>query len=56
VIAEHLYREGRFQLADQFVQEAALPGAEQLKAPYIALHTVLQEVRENGGSQQNIQQ
>eukprot|EP00879_Flechtneria_rotunda_P020971 GHRR01022082.1.p1 GENE.GHRR01022082.1~~GHRR01022082.1.p1 ORF type:complete len:278 (+),score=107.40 GHRR01022082.1:190-1023(+) len=45
VIAEHLYREGRFELADEFVQEAALPGADELKAPYVALHTVLQQIR-----------
>lgn len=45
VIAEHLYREGRFQLGDAFVHEAALPGGSGLKAPYVALHTVLQQVR-----------
>lgn len=44
MLAQHLYREGRFELADEFVQEAQLPGAEDLKAPYIALHTVLQQV------------
>jgi hypothetical protein len=45
VIAEHLYREGRFELADEFTAEAALPGAAELRAPYIELHTVLQQVR-----------
>lgn len=45
VIAEHLYREGRFELADQFVAEAALPGGPELKATYVALHTVLQEIK-----------
>jgi hypothetical protein len=52
VIAEHLYREGRFELADEFVSEAALPGAAELRAPYIALHTVLQQVRHGRASMQ----
>lgn len=47
VIAEHLYREGRFDLADEFVAEAALPGAAELRAPYIALHTVLQQIQQH---------
>lgn len=45
VIAEHLYREGRFDLADQFVAEAGVSDAAHLKAPYTALHTVLEQVR-----------
>jgi hypothetical protein len=45
VIAEHLYREGRFDLADQFVSEAQVADASHLKAPYTALHTVLEQVR-----------
>jgi hypothetical protein len=44
VIAEHLYREGRFELADQFVCEAGVADAAHLKAPYTALHSVLEQV------------
>eukprot|EP00882_Tetradesmus_deserticola_P013141 GHRQ01013934.1.p1 GENE.GHRQ01013934.1~~GHRQ01013934.1.p1 ORF type:complete len:322 (+),score=158.98 GHRQ01013934.1:2-967(+) len=47
VIAEHLYREGRFQLADEFTAEAAWAGAAQLRAPYVALHTVLQQIKQH---------
>jgi hypothetical protein len=45
VIAEHLYREGRFQLADKFVAEAAIPDAQSIKGPYTALHSILEQVR-----------
>jgi hypothetical protein len=44
VIAEHFYREGRFQLGDAFVEEARVAGADAIKAPYVSLHGVLQQV------------
>lgn len=44
VIAEHLYREGRFDLGEQFVAEANVPDADRIKAPYLSLHAVLEEV------------
>ncbi|KAF8058345.1 RMD5 [Scenedesmus sp. PABB004] len=46
VIAEHLYREGRFALADAFVAEAGLPGGDELRQPYVALHAVLQQIKQ----------
>lgn len=45
VLAEHFYREGRFDLGDLLAREAKLPnGAEQLKAPYSAMHKILTQV------------
>jgi hypothetical protein len=45
VIAEHFYREGRFEIADQFVAEAGVVGAAESKEPFIQVHNVLKEVR-----------
>eukprot|EP00877_Chromochloris_zofingiensis_P001811 jgi/Chrzof1/11630/Cz06g02260.t1 len=45
VIAEHLYREGRFDLGEQFVAEANVPDADRIKAPYLSLHAVLEEIK-----------
>jgi hypothetical protein len=50
VIAEHFYREGRFELGDTFVSEAGVAGAEAIKAPYVSLHRVLQQVRAGAGA------
>ena len=44
VIAEHLYREGRFALGDALAAEAGLMDAEGLRAPYCDMHTVLEQV------------
>lgn len=51
VIAEHFYREGRFELGDSFAREAGVPGGAELKAPYMDMHRVLQRVggRAGGG-------
>ena len=51
VVAEHLFHEGRFDVGDLFAGEAGL-GAEAaaaLKQPYVAMHSVLQEVRRGLG-------
>ncbi|PNW76421.1 hypothetical protein CHLRE_11g467574v5 [Chlamydomonas reinhardtii] len=45
VIAEHLYREGRFALGDALAAEAGLMDAEGLRAPYCDMHTVLEQIR-----------
>lgn len=45
VIAEHFYREGKFEIADRFAAEAQIPESEQLKRPYIAMHTVLAQIK-----------
>ncbi|GLC47422.1 hypothetical protein PLESTB_000542700 [Pleodorina starrii] len=45
VIAEHFYREGRFALGDALAAEAGLMDAEALRAPYAAMHTVLEQIR-----------
>lgn len=44
VVAEHFYREGRFELGDVLAVEAGLMDAEALRAPYAAMHTVLEQV------------
>lgn len=43
-VAAHLYREGRAGLADAFCAEAGVEGHEAIRAPYAALHRVLQQV------------
>jgi hypothetical protein len=43
-VAAHLYREGRAELADAFCAEAGVEGHEAIRAPYAALHRVLQQV------------
>ncbi|EFJ41873.1 hypothetical protein VOLCADRAFT_67775 [Volvox carteri f. nagariensis] len=45
VVAEHFYREGRFELGDTLASEAGLMDAEELRAPYAAMHTVLEQIR-----------
>lgn len=47
ILAEHFYREGKFELGDTFALEAGIPAdsAARLKQPYISMHDILQEVR-----------
>lgn len=45
VIAEHFYQQGNFSVGDTFVREAGIPNGDGLKRPYIAMHSVLKEVR-----------
>mmetsp|Transcript_2254 Transcript_2254/g.5059 ORF Transcript_2254/g.5059 Transcript_2254/m.5059 type:complete len:392 (+) Transcript_2254:89-1264(+) len=45
VIAEHFYREGRFEIGDVFAREAGIPHADALKQPYIAMHEILSQIK-----------
>jgi len=45
VVAQHLFQEGRFAVGEAFLREAKLPYGEKLKAPFAAMHSVLQSVR-----------
>ena len=45
VVAEHFFREGRFEAGDTFAGEAQLLNADALKQPYIAMHSILKEVQ-----------
>ena len=45
VLAAHLFHEGQFEVGQLVVEEAGVEGGEALKAPYAAMHSVLQEVR-----------
>ncbi len=45
VIAEHFYQQGNFRVGDAFVREAGIGNGDALKKPYIAMHSVLKEVR-----------
>lgn len=45
IVAEHLYQEGAFEVADAFVQEARVPGAAALKGPYVSMYAVVAELR-----------
>ncbi|KAF5842388.1 CTLH/CRA C-terminal to lish motif domain-containing protein [Dunaliella salina] len=45
VIAEHFFREGRFEVGDVFAQEARIPDVHELKAPYIEMHKILEQIR-----------
>jgi hypothetical protein len=45
IIAEHLYHEGAFEVADAFVIEAGIEDGEQLKAPFASMHAVLEEIQ-----------
>lgn len=45
VVAEHFYREGRFDLGDMLTEEAGSTSSEVLKAPYLSLHDVLEQLR-----------
>jgi hypothetical protein len=48
VLVEHLYREGRFEVADHLVEAAGLTGAGAIRERYTALHTILQQVGGRG--------
>lgn len=45
VIAEHLFREGHFEVGETFAREAGLEGFETLRQPYVSMHTILQHIR-----------
>ena len=45
VIAEHLFRVGKFDVGEAFSREAGIPNADALKQPYVAMHAILKEVR-----------
>ena len=45
VVAQHLFQEGRFAVGEAFLREAKVPYGEKLKAPFAAMHSVLQSVR-----------
>ena len=45
VVAQHLFQEGRFAVGEAFLREAKLPYGQKLKAPFAAMHSVLQSVR-----------
>lgn len=44
VVAEHLFHEGMFDVADALVAEAGIPKGDALKAPYASMHAVLEEL------------
>jgi hypothetical protein len=45
IVAQHLYREGEFNTAEQFEQEAQIKVGEEYKQPFIQMFTVLQELQ-----------
>eukprot|EP00897_Mesotaenium_endlicherianum_P008167 jgi/Mesen1/7379/ME000382S06574 len=45
VIAQHLYREGHFELGDCFVKEASVQLAASLKTPFQEMYQILEQVR-----------
>ncbi|KAL4529565.1 hypothetical protein Ndes2526B_g04372 [Nannochloris sp. 'desiccata'] len=45
IIAEHLYHEGAFTVADAFVLEAGIEHGDKLKAPFASMHAVLEEIQ-----------
>lgn len=45
IVADHLYREGDFQVADILAKEANIADSAQMKAPYAVMHTILQDLR-----------
>jgi hypothetical protein len=46
IVAEHLYHEGAFEVADAFVLEAGIEDGDKLKAPYASMHAILQQIQE----------
>jgi len=46
IVAEHLYHEGAFEIADAFVLEAGIEDGDELKAPFASMHTVLKHIQE----------
>lgn len=47
VVAEHLYHEGAFDVADAFVTEAGILDGDDLKAPYASMHAILEQLRQH---------
>jgi len=45
VVAEHFYREGRFDVGDLFAEESHIELAASIKQPYVAMHSVLDQIR-----------
>ncbi|GAX82856.1 hypothetical protein CEUSTIGMA_g10282.t1 [Chlamydomonas eustigma] len=45
VIAEHFFREGRFEVGTQFAAEACVQATESLKLPYTAMHSILLQIK-----------
>ena len=46
MIAEHLFREGRFEVGEIFAREAGLAGVEAIRQPDVSLHAILRQIRE----------
>eukprot|EP00270_Netrium_digitus_P022071 TRINITY_DN9749_c0_g1_i1.p1 TRINITY_DN9749_c0_g1~~TRINITY_DN9749_c0_g1_i1.p1 ORF type:complete len:406 (-),score=70.41 TRINITY_DN9749_c0_g1_i1:286-1503(-) len=45
VMAQHFYREGMFDIGDAFAVEAGLEEADQLKAPFLEMYTILEQIK-----------
>mmetsp|Transcript_22590 Transcript_22590/g.70129 ORF Transcript_22590/g.70129 Transcript_22590/m.70129 type:complete len:387 (-) Transcript_22590:75-1235(-) len=45
VVAQHLYREGRFELGDTFAAEAGVGSSDSLKETFVEMHEVLEDLR-----------
>lgn len=45
IIAVHFYRQGLFELGDSFVQEANEPDAISLKAPFVEMYQMLEQMK-----------
>ena len=45
IVAEHLYYEGAFDVADAFAVEAGIADSAALKAPYVAMNAVLEQLK-----------
>lgn len=45
VIAEHFFREGRFEVGQIFASECGLQAADELRKPYVAMHSILQQIK-----------
>ncbi|KAK9802922.1 hypothetical protein WJX73_007664 [Symbiochloris irregularis] len=44
VIAEHLFRVGRFEVGETFIREANIPGGEALRDSFRGMHQILQQI------------
>jgi len=45
IIALHFYRQGLFELGDCFISEANEPGAASLKAPFVEMYEMLEQMK-----------
>uniref|UniRef100_A0A0D6R489 RING-Gid-type domain-containing protein n=1 Tax=Araucaria cunninghamii TaxID=56994 RepID=A0A0D6R489_ARACU len=45
IIASHFYRQGLFELGDCFVQEANVPDTASLKAPFVEMYQMLEQMK-----------